>query len=124
MISGNRIIMGGQTSDAASDFFLLSVVSKMAPSETTVGARVKGAKIVAKGKVSPKHAGKKVFVKLEKKKGGKFVKVASKRAKLNARSSYKTTFKNPTNATKCRVTTKFSGDAAHKPSGAKKKFAC
>lgn len=74
------------------------------------------------GTVSPAHRGR-VSVTLLRRRSRGFVRVATKRPALSARSAYATSFARPRRG-RCRVTVRFAGDADHLPSAATVTFAC
>lgn len=92
-------------------------------SSTTLKVVKKESRIVGKGKVSPNHAGRRVVVKLFKKKGGRFVRIGRKRPLLNFRSRYRTRFTRPSGG-RCLIKARFRGDDDHLPSRARRKFNC
>jgi hypothetical protein len=80
-------------------------------------------KIRASGTVFPPHPGSSVTVRLYKKVGRQFVRVATKRPTLSATSSYVARFNRP-GARTCKVRTVFPGDADHLASSRAVKFSC
>lgn len=92
-------------------------------SSTTLKVVKKERRVVAKGQVSPDHAGRRVVVKFFKRKGGRFVRIAKKRPLLNFKSRYRARFARP-NGGRCLIKVRFRGDDDHFPSGAKRKFRC
>jgi len=97
------------------------------PTTTTLGIAKSADKVRASGKVSPKHAGRRVTVTLSRKTGGKFKKVAAKKPRLSAASKYSTGFKRLDSGT-CRIKVRFADHKGHTPahlaSSATKTFAC
>ena len=97
------------------------------PTKTTLKITKTASKVKAKGKVSPNHSGQRVTVTLQRKSSGSFSKVAGKKAVLNARSKYSTSFNRPAPGS-CRIKVRFGGHKAHHPthraSGATKTFRC
>lgn len=97
------------------------------PTKTTLKVGKSSTKVTAKGKVSPNHAGQRTTVTLQRKAGGQFKKVATKKPRLNANSKYTAGFDRPRPGN-CRFKVRFGGHGAHLPkhlpSGATKTFAC
>jgi hypothetical protein len=101
---------------------------------TTLRARKGRGKINARGRLTPSHRGRRMVVTLFKKKGVRFVKVATKRSVLSGSrdlngdglrdSSYRTAFRNPKRTRRCRVIAAFPGDRHHVKSRTKKTFSC
>jgi hypothetical protein len=102
---------------------------------TTTTLRVKRSqRIVAKGLVSPPVPGRKVVVKLFRKSGGRWVRVATHRPALSAagdfngdnttESRYLTKFSKPRRGTRCKVSSRFPGNADYFRSTAINKFRC
>jgi hypothetical protein len=104
-----------------------------APSTTSLKIRKGRERIKASGRVAPADRGKKMVVKLLKRRGGRFVKVATKRPTLQRgidtngdgvlESKYSTRFNRP-RAGRCRVVARFGGNTSHAPSTAKRTFDC
>jgi large repetitive protein len=104
-----------------------------APSTTSLKIRKGRERIKASGRVAPADRGRKMVVKLLKRRGGRFVKVATKRPTLQRgidtngdgvmESKYSTRFNRPRSG-KCRVVSRFGGNTSHAPSTAKRTFDC
>jgi hypothetical protein len=84
-------------------------------------------KIHVTGAVSPARPGKAVTVRLQVRRSGSWVTVATKTITLNNASKYKTTIRKP-NGSRCRLVAVFPGDTTVEPpylrSSASKTFAC
>jgi ELWxxDGT repeat protein len=100
-----------------------SPISPPDPSATTLTVRKRLHRLIARGKVSPNHACKRVIVTLQKKENGTFVKIARKRPTLDAGSHYRVRFQRPAAST-CRIITRFPGDDDHESSSARRRFRC
>jgi uncharacterized delta-60 repeat protein len=124
-LQGKGVILAGPvTNDATSkDQAGLARVEGREASRTTVGVSKTRRKVIASGGVKPNHSGSRVTVTLFKRKGGKFVKVASKRATLTSRSKYRAAFGRGKPG-RCRLVTKFAGDSDHLASSARRNFRC
>jgi uncharacterized delta-60 repeat protein len=123
---GEKIIALGEMEDpdnSSNQMLMMARFKGRAASQTSLRVRKTTTRLKASGGVKPRHARKFVVVTLYKKKGGKFVKVRSKRDRLSSRSRYRVAFgrKNPG---RCRVITTFPGDGDHAPSSAKRTFRC
>jgi Calx-beta domain len=104
-----------------------------APSTTSLKVRKGRESIKASGRVAPADRGKKMVVKLLKRRDGRYVKVATKRPTLQRgidtngdgvlESKYSTRFNRP-RAGRCRVVARFGGNTSHAPSTAKRTFDC
>ncbi len=104
-----------------------------APSTTSLRIRKGREKILASGRVAPADRGRKMVVKLLKRRNGRFIKVATKRPTLQRgvdtngdgvmESKYSTRFNRPRSG-KCRVVARFGGNAGHAPSSARRTFDC
>jgi hypothetical protein len=77
--------------------------------------------VTVRGQVTPAPQGK-VTVALFRKRGGAFVRVASKTGSLN-RGAFAASFRRPPAGT-CRATAAYRGDARHRPSRANTTFGC
>jgi hypothetical protein len=101
---------------------------------TTLKANKRRARINARGRLTPSHRGRRMVVTLYKKKGTRFVKVATKRPSLSGSkdlngdglrdSSYRTVFRNPKRTRRCRVVAIFPSDRHHVRSRARRTFNC
>jgi hypothetical protein len=109
---------------AARSFVLPSLTAVLRAGTTTTASLTKTNAVVrVRGRVSPAHPGKRVVVKLFRKRSGAFRLVATKRPTLSATSRYSTSFKRPRPGT-CRVTARFAGDADHRASARSVTFRC
>jgi hypothetical protein len=105
-----------------------------APTTTTLKARKRSGRVLARGRLSPAHKGRRMAVTLKKRKSGRWVNVRTKRPLLSGRtdingdgvrdSTYRARFFNPRNTKRCRVIARFPGDLHHRPSKARKTFNC
>jgi Calx-beta domain len=105
-----------------------------APTTTTLKARKRSGRVLARGRLSPAHKGRRMAVTLKKRKSGRWVNVRTKRPLLSGRtdingdgvrdSTYRVRFFNPRNTKRCRVIARFPGDLHHRPSKARKTFNC
>jgi hypothetical protein len=102
---------------------------------TTTTLRVRGRRrIAAKGLVSPPVPGRKMVVKLFRRAGSRWVRVATRRPALSAagdvngdgtsESRYVTRFRKPRRGTRCKIVSRFPGDADHWRSKATNRFRC
>jgi hypothetical protein len=109
---------------AARSFVLPSLTAVLRAGTTTTASLTKTrAAARVRGRVTPAHPGKRVVVKLFRKRSGAFRLVATKRPTLSATSRYSTSFKRPRPGT-CRVTARFAGDADHRASARSVTFRC
>jgi hypothetical protein len=109
---------------AARSFFLPSLTTVLRTGSTTTASVTKTRAVVrVRGRVTPAHAGKRVVVKLFRKRSGAVRLVATKRPTLSATSRYSTSFKRLRPGT-CRVTARFAGDADHRASARSVTFRC
>jgi hypothetical protein len=90
---------------------------------TTVGVSKTAAKVKAAGRVSPRRAGHHVVVTLSRKSGGRFHVLATHRPTLSSTSHYSTSFARPA-AGRCRLRTRYPGDASHLASTRTRSVAC
>lgn len=95
---------------------------------TTLDLRRRPARVRAFGTVAPSIAGQRMVVKLATKRDGVFVVRATKRpllSKVAGRniSSYRTRFWRPKKG-RCRITAKYPGDEANRPSWARRTWRC
>ncbi|MDQ3659451.1 MAG: hypothetical protein M3454_00005 [Actinomycetota bacterium] len=105
-----------------------------AASKLSLRARKRPHRIKVKGLLTPAHGGKKVKVVLKKRRSGAWVSVRTKRALLGSgidrnadgirESVYRTKFRRPQKAKRCRVIVRFKGDVDHRPSKARRTFYC
>ena len=103
-------------------------------SVTKVSAAKRQGRIKVRGRLTPAHSNKRMFVTLKKHKSGRWVKVRTKQPGLSAGvdvnsdgvldSRYATRFRNPPNTRRCRIIARFEGDWNHYPSKARKTFRC
>ncbi len=93
------------------------------PTKTTLNIDKSASQIEAKGKVTPRHPGEEVAVKLLKKVGEDFELVRRKTDALDAESRYLVTFGRP-NANRCRIIVRFLADSDHLSSGRAETFDC
>lgn len=109
---------------AARSFVLPSLTAVLRAATTTTASVTKTRAVVrVRGRVAPAHAGKRVVVKLFRKRSGAFRLLATKRPTLTATSRYSTSFKRPRSGV-CRVTARFGGDADHRASARSVTFRC
>jgi hypothetical protein len=94
------------------------MASRITASVTKTARAVK-----VRGTVSPRHAGKKVTVKLFRKRNARFVRVAWKTVTLTRLSGYTARFARPRRGY-CKATARFLGDADHLPSVRTVSFRC
>jgi large repetitive protein len=104
-----------------------------APSTTSLKIRKGRERIKASGRVAPADRGRKMVVKLLKRRNGRYIKVVTKRPTLQRgidtngdgvmESKYSTRFKRPRSG-RCRVVARFGGNASHAPSSARRTFDC
>lgn len=104
-----------------------------APSTTSLKIRKGRERIKASGRVAPADRGRKMVVKLLKRRNGRYIKVATKRPTLQRgidtngdgvmESKYSTRFNRPRSG-RCRVVARFGGNASHAPSSARRTFDC
>jgi hypothetical protein len=80
-------------------------------------------RIKAAGALAPKAPGKKVTVKLERKRGGRFRRIAQKAVTLSSTSRYVARFARPRPGA-CRITVTFAGSPAITPASRSLKFRC
>jgi len=109
---------------AARSFVLPSMTAVLKAGTTTTASLTKTNAVVrVRGRVTPAHPGKRVVVKLFRKRSGAFRLVATKRPTLSGTSRYATSFKRLRPGT-CRVTARFAGDADHRASARSVTFRC
>jgi large repetitive protein len=104
-----------------------------APSTTSLKIRKGRERIKASGRVAPADRGRKMVVKLLKRRNGRYIKVVTKRPTLQRgidtngdgvmESKYSTRFNRPRSG-RCRVVARFGGNASHAPSSARRTFDC
>ena len=104
-----------------------------APSTTSLKIRKGRERIKASGRLAPADRGKKMVVKLLKRRNGRYIKVVTKRPTLQRgtdtngdgvmESKYSTRFNRPRSG-RCRVVARFGGNTSHAPSTAKRTFDC
>jgi len=92
------------------------------PSSLTLSVVKNRSRVRAAGRLRPAHEGT-VRVKLQKRKG-RWVTVASKRARLSDLGGYRARFQRPRKGAACRVVARWRGDADHLPSVARDRFRC
>jgi len=105
-----------------------------AASKLSLKARKRPSRIRINGLLTPAHGGKKVKVVLKKRRSGAWVKVGGKRVLLGSaidrnadgirESGYRTKFRRPQRAKRCRVIVQFRGDVDHLPSRTHRTFYC
>jgi len=119
-----KIVAAGGTQNAgtASDVIVMRVVNRD-PSKTTLKIRKRTHRVIARGKVSPSHAGQRVLVTFLERRSGRFRTLDHTLPKLNSNSTYRVALGRRAGG-RCRIVTKFSGDAHHKPSKARRTFNC
>jgi predicted extracellular nuclease len=93
------------------------------PSTTTLQITKTSSTLKASGGVRPNRPGESLTASLLRKKQGRFRTLVTKHPTLNALSQYAVSFARPSPGT-CKVTVKYPGDAAAKPSTASKTVAC
>ena len=91
-------------------------------STLTVRARASGARVVARGRLAPPDAGRRVRVTLLVRDGG-WKPVKARRAKVRSAGGFRARFPQP-DAARCRVEARFEGDADHLPSSARRSLRC
>lgn len=101
--------------------------------KTTLKVRKRRTRIRAFGTLAPPHSGRKMIVRLLKRRSGRFVRLATKRPLLSSgvdtngdgllESKYSTRFRRPKKG-RCRVVASFRGDPDHGSSRARRTFDC
>ena len=109
----------------ARTFSLPGVVVVPPRAATRVSAIVRTVRrsIAVSGTVAPAHPRMRVTVTLQRKKGARFVRVATKRPVLTSANRYTTSFRRPRPG-RCKVIVQFAGDADHLSSRATRTFRC
>jgi hypothetical protein len=102
--------------------YSLTVTPPAVDTDLTVSGRVRGNRVIAKGKLTPANTGGRVEVTLFRKAGG-WKKVKSRMVSVGGDGKFSSKFKQP-NASRCRLEAEFGGDDLHLPSSAKQAFAC
>jgi hypothetical protein len=91
--------------------------------KTSVTGKAKKKKVSVKGSVAPVSAGGKVSLRLLRKKGKRYLSVASRSTSLGA-GVFRASFGNPRGARKCEVVATYTGDALHDGSKDESRFKC
>jgi hypothetical protein len=92
------------------------------PTTTTLSVAKTKRSLKARGEV-PGPVGEEVAVALSRKRGGRFRRIAMKRAVLDADGEYRTRFRRPAPG-RCRIKARFAGNERFAPSSAVKRFPC
>lgn len=94
-----------------------------ATSSVTLDVTKTAMTLKAKGIVSPVHSGTRVVVRLFRKRGGQFVRAATRTPTLTTAGRYTAAFARPSRGT-CKVTVTFPGDSDHLSESVKRVIAC
>jgi ELWxxDGT repeat protein len=119
-VLNNRTVFTGTTTTVGRE---LLVMTAPRPTSLTAKATKKRRKLTVSGKLAPAHAGAPISVTFYKKKGGRYRKVATKKAISKASGAYVTTFRRA-RVTKCRITAKYGGHVDHLASTKTLRFRC